>query len=47
MAVNRFYTKQTKLFGPKNFCILFFQKVLMNFFFVAQKKNLEDTLVQG
>ena len=43
LAMNRFYTKQTKIFGP-NFHIWIFLKVLKKLF-VAQKINLEDTLI--
>ena len=42
--MSRFYTKQTKIFGPKNFHIWIFLKVLKKLF-VAQKINLEDTLI--
>ena len=45
-AMNRFYTKQTKIFGPKYFRIWFFLKVLKKLF-VVQKINLEDTLIHG
>ena len=38
LAMNRFYTRQTKIFGPKNFRI---------WFFLPQKINLEDTLIFG
>ena len=43
---NRFYTKQTKIFEPKNYCILFFLKVPKKLV-VAQKINLEGTLIYG
>ena len=45
-AMNRFYTKQTKILGPKNFRISFFLKVPKKLF-VAQKINLEDILIFG
>ena len=44
LAMNRFYTKQTKIFRPKNLHIWFFLKVLKKCF-VAQKVNLEDTVI--
>ena len=44
LVMNRFYTKQTKIYG--NFCIWFFLKDLTKLF-VAQKTNLEDTLIFG
>ena len=37
-AMNRLYTKQTKHFGPNNFCIWFFLKVRKKLF-VSQKIN--------
>ena len=45
-AMNRFYTKQTKIFGPENICICFFLKVSKKLF-VAQKINLKETLIFG
>ena len=45
-AMNRFYTKQTKIFGPENICICFFLKVSEKLF-VAQKINLKETLIFG
>ena len=44
LAMNRFYTKQTKIYG--NFRIWFFLKDPKKLF-VAQKINLEDTLIFG
>ena len=41
--MNRFYTKETKMFEAKNFCILSILKVPTKLF-VAQKINLEDAL---
>ena len=42
--MNRFYTKQTKIYG--NFRMRVFLKDLEKLF-VAQKINLEDTLIFG
>ena len=42
-AMNRFFTKQTKMFEPKDFSYLKNPKKL----FVAQKINLENTLIYG
>ena len=38
--------KQTKIFGPKHFCILVFLKVPAKLL-VAQKRDLEDILIYG
>ena len=45
LAMNRFYTKQTKIFRPKKF-VFDIIKVLKKLF-VAQKINLEDTSIFG
>ena len=42
--MNRFYTKQTKIFKLKNFCLWFFLHVSKKLF-VAEKINLEDSLI--
>ena len=45
-AMNRFYTKQIKIYGLKNFYIWFFLNVPKKVF-ISQKINLGDSLIYG